>query len=165
MNRIYIVCIDDEPEILESLQRDLAPFEDVFPTEYASSAEEAQSLIENLLSQGDEVGLIICDHMMPGQLGVDFLIDLNADKQTARIRKTLITGQAGLDATVNAVNKASLKHYLAKPWTKEALAAMVKHQLAEYLLETKHDPLPYYSTLQDKRLLETIRDNSSLNDE
>ena len=165
MNRIYIVCVDDEPEILESLQRDLSPFEDVFPTEFASSAKEARSLIENLQNESDEVGLIICDHLMPEQLGVDFLIDLNADKRTAGIRKTLITGQAGLKATVDAVNKASLKHYLAKPWTREALAAMVKHQLAEYLLETKRDPLPYYAILQDQRLLETIRDNGTLRDE
>ena len=165
MKRIYIVSVDDEPEILESLQRDLSVFEDVFPTEYASSSEEARALIEDLQNQGDEVGLIICDHMMPGQLGVDFLIELNKKKRTAGIRKTLITGQAGLDATINAVNKASLKHYLPKPWTKEALLAMVRHQLVEYILETERDPLPYYATLQDKRLLESIQDHGSLSDE
>ena len=164
MNRIYILCIDDEPEILEALQRDLSDFEDRFPTEFASSAAEAKSLIESIHEKGDCVGLAICDHMMPGQLGVDFLIELNADPKTAPIRKTLITGQAGLDATIEAVNQAALKHYLAKPWKRDELLEMVRAELAEFILRSSIEPLPYYALLKDERLLTAACDRGEIMD-
>ena len=44
-----------------------------------------------------------------------------------------MTGQAGLEDTVRAVNEANLDHYIAKPWDAEALQAIVREQLTEYV--------------------------------
>ncbi len=49
---------------------------------------------------------------------MDFLVELNGDPATRPIRKVLITGQAGLEDTIRAVNEADLDHYIAKPWTR-----------------------------------------------
>ncbi len=155
-SKIYILCVDDEASVLEAVERDLASIEDTFPLESASDTKEAREVIDRIFSQGNKLGLILCDHVMPGQNGVDFLIELNQDHETSGIRKVLLTGQAGLEATIDAINHAGLKHYVAKPWKAAELDAIVRTQLTEYILENCIDPTPYMKELDAVRLSEAI---------
>lgn len=163
-NRIYILCVDDEASVLEAVERDLAPIEDTFPLESASNTQEAREVISRILEEGNKLGLILCDHVMPGQYGVDFLIELNRKPETAKTRKVLLTGQAGLEATIDAVNKANLNHYIAKPWKAADLEQTVRTQLTEYILENGEDPTPYMKELDPLRLSEAIYRKGLLGD-
>ncbi len=156
MNEIMILCIEDEPEVRETLIRDLAPFRDAFRIEGAEDAEDARAILREADARGDAVGLILCDHLLPGRRGVDFLIDLKKEQPALKTRLVLITGQAGLDDTIRAINEAGLHHYIAKPWKPDALHAVVKQQLTEYVLATEENPLPYVALLDGPRLLEAI---------
>ncbi len=156
MNRIVILCVEDEAEVREAILRDLTPFKTVMRIEAAESAEDAKAVLQECATDKDPVGLILCDHLMPGESGVDFLIALQHDKLHAETRKVLITGQAGLEDTVRAVNDAKLHHYIAKPWTAEILQSVVRNQLTEYVIATQENLLPYVGVLDGTRLLETI---------
>ncbi|MDG2932760.1 response regulator, partial [Vibrio parahaemolyticus] len=108
MTKYLILCVDDEREVLDSVLQDLAPFEENFVVEGAESVTEARQVIEEMAEEEVQLALILCDHIMPEQTGISFLIELSQNGDTKAARKVLLTGQAGLEDTVEAVNNASL---------------------------------------------------------
>ena len=164
MTTIYILCVEDEPEVLDVIVRDLSELEDFFPIEMAVSAEEARTIIKEIEARGDKLGIAICDHVMPGDKGVDLLIEMQKESFTVATRKILLTGQAGLEATVEAVNNARLNRYIAKPWDPENLVSVVKDELTSFVIEQEKDLLPYMSVLDATRLQETIRTKGNISD-
>ncbi|MBU0719499.1 MAG: response regulator [Planctomycetes bacterium] len=160
MSKLVILCVEDEVEVRNALARDIEPFAQVCRIEEAEDSEDAREAVAQLLGAGEELALVLCDHMLPGESGVSFLVSLNTDDRTRTARKVLVTGQAGLEDTVRAVNEASLDHYIAKPWAKEALQNVVRTQLTNYVIEHADDLLPFVSTLDGSRLLEAMKERS-----
>ncbi|WP_421352802.1 response regulator [Aeromonas sp. 604443] len=79
---------------------------------------------------------------------------------TRASRKLLLTGQAGLEATVEAVNRGGLHYYLAKPWKLETLQEAVREQLTDYLLaEDGENAFHYAPLLNQARLFAAIHDH------
>lgn len=159
MSEIAILVVEDEPEVRDAVARDLAPFAGRFRIEFAEDVPDAREVLAELAAAGVEVGLVLCDHLLPGTLGTDFLIELESREATRGARKVLLTGQAGLEDTVRAINEAGLDYYIAKPWTPEGLHRAVRRQLAEFVLAGGHDPLAYVAVLDDPRLLEAAADH------
>lgn len=162
---IYILCIEDEQEVLDAVVRDLEQLEEQFPVETAASAEEARNIVEKLLDHGKRIGLILCDHILPGDNGVELLIEMHKDERTHSARKVLLTGQAGLEDTVKALNQARLHHYIAKPWSKEDLIEVSVELLTDYVIEQEEEILPYMQTLDANKISESIRTRHSVSDE
>jgi two-component system chemotaxis response regulator CheY len=154
---LTLLCVDDEPVVLEAVVRDLAPFEDAFRIETALSASDARARLDTLPGGGANLALILCDHLMPGITGTDFLISLNADATTRPARKLLLTAQAGHDDTIRALNQGGLDYYIGKPWEPAALRQIIKDQLTTYVINRQLDPLPYLSILDTARLAEVLR--------
>lgn len=156
MKRIVILCVEDETEVREAVLRDLSPFKPLMRIEAAEDVEDALAVLREVDIDQESVGLVLCDHMLPGKRGVDFLIDLQKDPRYAATRKVLITGQAGLEDTVRAVNEANLNHYIAKPWKVAELHAVVRKELTEFVLATEENLIPYIAVLDSQRLLDKI---------
>jgi two-component system chemotaxis response regulator CheY len=157
MNRVVILVLEDEPEVRAAVLGDLRPFEGRFRIEAAADAEEAEEVVAECIDDGDDLGLVLCDHLLPGMRGTDFLVRLNHRPETEAARKVLLTGQAGHDDTIRAVNEADLDHYLAKPWDPAELQAVVRAQLTDFVVERGGELLEYVSVLEGDRLLEAIR--------
>lgn len=155
---ITILCVDDEPDVLDVAVRELAPLEDIFPIETAANAAEARECMERLHRDGSGLGVIFCDHIMPGEAGVDLLVYMAGHERWKSTRKVLLTGQAGLDATVKAVNQAELAHYVAKPWDKDELLHVARRQLTLYIADRRIDPLPYLQHLDPEHVASLLRD-------
>ena len=124
MEKINIICIDDQQEVLDSVMRDLRPLTPLIRLEEASGVEDCLSLIEQIDADGDLVGLVISDQVMPGASGTDLLAKVAADKRFAKTRKVLLTGQATHADTINAINEGHIDNYIEKPWQPEKLLAM-----------------------------------------
>jgi len=159
-HQIYILVIEDEHEVMDALIKDLEDFEQTFPIESANNTKEANLVVNQICDSGDEIGLILCDHVLPGENGVDFLIGLESRKEFHNTRKVLVTGQAGLEDTINAINMANLNHYIPKPWTKESFQEVVVKQLTDFIIEKKYNPLEFMAVLDSVRLAESMRSNS-----
>ncbi|MCF3651492.1 response regulator [Synoicihabitans lomoniglobus] len=164
MNQIYIMCIDDEPDVLEAVERDLSTLEHLFPLETASSAAEARTVLQRIADAGDEVGAVFCDHVMPAETGVELMRWISQQEPWKLTKKALLTGQAGLEATINAVNQGGLDYYVAKPWTKESLIEVAKRLLTDYIIETGKDPMRYITSLDTVRLVEAVRSKGIMSD-
>lgn len=157
MEKIYILLVEDQREVLQAVAKDLSDFEDVFLIEECESAAEAKSIMETTYRSGDYVALIIADHVMPEKSGVDFLIDVNKDDRFAETRKILLTGLATHQDTIRAINSAAIDHYLEKPWKSSVLKEAVKKTLTEFILAKGIDYLPYLKHLDRTVLFETLR--------
>ena len=164
MNRIYILCVDDEAEGLEAIERDLRSFDDHFPVETAQSAKEARQWCRELEAQGDRVGLVLTDHLMPEETGVDLLVSLDQIPTAAQARKVLLTGQAGQEDTIQALNQGGLHYYIAKPWSGEALQEVVRDQLTSFVLDATDDPMAYMAILDGAKIAEALHRKGGLSD-
>ena len=137
--REHIVCVDDEEGILDALRQQLTRFEDRWEIDLARSAQEAIELLDELDHEGEPVAMVIVDQIMPGMKGVE-LLELVHARQPGCV-KILLTGQAGLDSVVKAVNRASLDRYIAKPWDEQDLRMTVSTLLDNYRLARENRQL------------------------
>ncbi|KLV11457.1 MULTISPECIES: response regulator [Photobacterium] len=158
MNKYLILCVDDEREVLDSVLHDLSDLEDHFVLEAAESVDEAKEVIAESIADHIPLALILCDHIMPGETGIDFLIELTHQEENNDARKVLLTGQAGLEETVQAVNNASLDYYIAKPWNGDALKQVVIDQLTTYVIEHEKDLMPWIQVLDTQRVMQALSD-------
>lgn len=131
MNHLAIICVDDEVVVLESLKEQLKrKLGKTYTIEVAENAEEALELLEELQEDEVEVALVISDQIMPGMKGDEFLVHVH--RHNPNILKILLTGQANAEAIGNAVNRANLYRYIAKPWEETDLSLTVKEALRCY---------------------------------
>ncbi len=156
MGQLWVLVIEDEAEVRDALVRDLDGFAPAVRVDAASDVDDAWAAVGEADAAGDRLGLVLADHRLPGRTGVDFLVELDADPRHAAARKVLVTGQAGLDDTVRAVNDAGLDHYVAKPWDGEALCQVVRDQLTDFVLAEFDDVLPFVAVLDGPRLLGSL---------
>ncbi len=127
-NKHYILCVDDDQSVLNQLATQLEEaFGDLCLVESAESAEEALSLLEDISAEGGRILLVITDQVMPGMKGDRFLELVNT--RYPDTHKILLTGYAGLESAMYAINYANLDKYLEKPWDKEEFLAIVQHLL------------------------------------
>ncbi len=144
MGKGFIICVDDEVSVLETLTEQLrARFGDTHEIESASSAEEALQLIDEILASQEIVELIITDQVMPGLKGDEFLKEVHRKLPDAI--KIMLTGQAGLDSAIKAINQGGLSRYYEKPWDIEAFAEDIR-----ILLERFH------ANLENQRLIASL---------
>ena len=128
-----ILCVDDDQPVLNQLSAQLTRrFGAGHSVECAESAEEALGLIEEIVAAGGEVQLVICDQVMPGMKGDRFLETVH--RRWPQTMKVLLTGQAGLESAVYAINNAGLHRYVEKPWESEDLGLAVQNLLDHHRL-------------------------------
>ncbi len=159
-----IICVEDEPEVLDAVLRDLSGFESHFHIEGFSSADAVRDFLTASSAGTIHPALFICDHMMPGTTGVDFLVEVERFGLADGAKKMLLTGQAGLQDTVKAVNLGHLDFYLAKPWTREILVESVKGLLTAFIRDNGINPLPYLTVLNAEALTDSLRSDRRLTD-
>ncbi|MGB5445158.1 MAG: response regulator [Psychromonas sp.] len=147
MDKINIICVDDEREVLESVSRDLEYFSDMFNIEECESAFECLELLEEFDAQQEYVALIISDHIMPEKSGVELLTEVAQDDRFLGTKKLLLTGLATQADTIRAINNAKLDNFLEKVWDPQELLQMVKELITEFIIEKGIDYEPYLEKL------------------
>jgi len=157
MEKINIICVDDEREVLESVSRDLDYFSDIFNIEECESAFECLQLLEELDAQQEYVALIISDHIMPEKSGVELLTEVAKDNRFIGTKKLLLTGLATQADTIQAINNAKLDNFLEKVWDPKELLQMVKELITEYIVEKGIDYEDYIEKLDAPTLYRLLQ--------
>jgi diguanylate cyclase (GGDEF)-like protein len=138
--REHIICVDDEEGILTALRQQLgARFGRECEIAVAQSAKDALELVDELERDGEALAVVIADQIMPGMKGVDFLEEIH--RRSPETTKVLLTGQAGLDAVVAAINRAGLNRYIPKPWEEPDLRLTVESLLKTFRLHRENEHL------------------------
>lgn len=117
-----VVCVDDEPAILNALHRSLGsePYRLMMTTD----PREALGWVEHMA-----VALIICDERMPGMNGTELVKAIH--DRSPQTRRLILTGYADLDAARRAINEGRIHRLLDKPWDEDQLRGTVRLLLYE----------------------------------
>jgi diguanylate cyclase (GGDEF)-like protein len=136
----YILCVDDEEGILTALRQQLgARFGTECHIAVAQSGKDALELIDDLQRDGEALAVVIADQIMPGMKGVELLEEVH--RRSPETTKVLLTGQAGLDAVIAAINRAGLNRYISKPWDEPDLRLTIENLLRTFRLRRENDAL------------------------
>jgi thioredoxin reductase (NADPH) len=115
MSKPVIMTVDDEPEVLNAIERDLRRR---FAAEYrivkAGSGAQALDAVRQLKQRHAPVALFLVDARMPNMSGTEFLVQARQAYPDAR--KVLLTAYADTNVAIAGINQVQLDHYLMKPW-------------------------------------------------
>ncbi|HIF9074712.1 response regulator [Photobacterium damselae] len=157
MEKLNIICVDDQREVLSAVLKDLAPLNDFFNVEDCESADEALELLDDLDAEGEFIALVISDHVMPGKTGVELLTEISQDARFVHTKKVLLTGQATHQDTIEAINLARIESYFEKPWKAEQLLTSARTLITEYIFDMGLDYQPWNEILDNSVVYRRLR--------
>lgn len=115
MNKPVILVVDDDPEVLQAIARDLRrQYAQNFRIIRADSGATALDVAQQLKLRNDTVALFLIDQRMPQMTGVELLEQ--AVPLFPEAKRVLLTAYADTEAAIKAINIAHLDYYLLKPW-------------------------------------------------
>ncbi len=117
----HILFVDDEPNVLQGLQRQLHSLRREWQMEFAESGQRALELMAK-----QPVDVIVSDMKMPGMDGGELLTEVMKHyPQTVRL---VLSGQADREAVLQLVGPAH--QYLSKPCNPEELRAAINRAMS-----------------------------------
>jgi thioredoxin reductase (NADPH) len=115
MAKPVLLTIDDDPEVLKAVERDLRrQYSQNYRVLSANSGQAALDLLEKLRQRGETVALFLVDYRMPQMSGIEFLAQAMTALPDAK--RVLLTAYSDTEAAIRAINEIKLDHYLLKPW-------------------------------------------------
>lgn len=115
MAKPVIMTVDDDPEVLRAIARDLQKeYGDNFRVIRAESGATALEALEQVKLRNQTVALFLVDQRMPQMSGVEFLEQ--ALELYPNTKRALLTAYADTDAAIRAINTTKIDYYLMKPW-------------------------------------------------
>ncbi|RSK48077.1 FAD-dependent oxidoreductase [Hymenobacter rigui] len=115
MKKPVLLCIDDDPQVLSAIDRDLRQeFRRDYRVLRAGSGTEALSIVQELHDRDEPLALVLADQRMPDLEGVEVLT--RTRELFPEAKRVLLTAYADTEAAIRAINSARLDHYLMKPW-------------------------------------------------
>lgn len=110
-----IFVIDDDPQVLRAITRDLrTQFRQHYRILSTTSVQEALDSLLDLKNKGETIAVFISDQRMPEMEGVEFL--QKAREFFPDAKRVLLTAYSDTDAAIKAINNVQLDYYLMKPW-------------------------------------------------
>src|ERR1700756_2203982 len=115
MAKPILLTVDDDPDVLRAIERDLRT---QYGAEYrvisSDSPMGALDLLKGLKVRNDGVALLLADQRMPLMDGVGFL---QAARQVfPNAKRALLTAYADTNAAISAINQANIDYFFMKPW-------------------------------------------------
>lgn len=125
MERAKVLCVDDEPRVLDGLSLHLN-------RSYSVSVAPSGTRALELVREQGPFSVVISDMRMPGMDGATFLSRMREDwPDTVRV---LLTGHAELDAAIAAINEGQVFRFLIKPCPPDVLRNVVATAVEQYRL-------------------------------
>ena len=127
-----ILCVDDDPNILQAYQRALRKRLNIEP---ALGGEEALAAV---VDHGP-YAVVVADMRMPGMNGVQLLAKVKEiAPDTVRM---MLTGNADQQTALEAVNEGQIFRFMTKPYSPEDFAKALEAGIAQYRLITAEHEL------------------------
>lgn len=120
-----VLLVDDEPQARKWFAR---VYGDEFVVLQAADARAALDLLE---LRAPEVAVLLSDHRMPGEDGVQLLTQVR--ERHPHIVRLLVTAYADKDMALAAVNQGQVQRILEKPLDEALMRAALRDALAESL--------------------------------
>jgi CheY-like chemotaxis protein len=123
----HVLCVDDEPQVLESLKLNLRR---LYTVSTAAGGAEALALLD----EARDVAVIVSDMRMPSMNGAAFLAQ--ARHKAPDAVRLLLTGQSDIESAISAVNDGQVFRFLSKPCAPTVLLDAVASAVTQHRLIT-----------------------------
>jgi thioredoxin reductase (NADPH) len=133
-----IFLIDDDPQVLRALARDVhQKYKKEYQILSTEDPQEALESLKELKRTGEEVALFISDQRMPRITGVELLE--RSKEFYPEAKRVLLTAYSDIDTAIRAINETDLDYYLIKPWDppEEKLFPVMEDLLDDWLSSYK----------------------------
>jgi thioredoxin reductase (NADPH) len=115
MPKPILLTVDDDPDVLRAIERDLrSQYGGEYRVISSDTPEGALDLLKGLKVRNDGVALLLADQRMPHMDGVAFLQEARQIYPGAK--RALLTAYADTSAAISAINQANLDYFFMKPW-------------------------------------------------
>ncbi len=141
--RHTILVVDDEPDVVKSVQDLLQSVQDLLRLDYKVLGTTRASDALVILNR-EIVDVVMTDQRMPEMSGVEFLS--KAREQHPDAIRLLFTGYADIRAVIDAINQGNVYRYITKPWDPDELQTVIREACE------RHDLLA-----ERQRLLDELR--------
>ncbi|MFX0172665.1 MAG: PAS domain S-box protein [Candidatus Hodarchaeota archaeon] len=153
-SRIFILCIDDEPDFLELTKIFLEKEDDRIRVDTSTSVKEALELLER-----KNYEVIVCDYQMPVIDGIEFLESLrNKNDLTPFI---ILTGKSREEVAIKALN-LGVNRYLQKGGDPKALYGVLAQTIIQEVNHKRAERLLYESEKKYRSLAERATDGIAI---
>ncbi|RMG93487.1 MAG: response regulator [Deltaproteobacteria bacterium] len=125
--RPKVLCLDDEPAVVEGITRTLRKLYDVTG---CTKGTEALAVLE----ADPGFAVVLSDMRMPEMNGAEFLA--KARELAPDATRMLLTGQTDLDAAIAAINEGQIFRFLTKPCPPPTLRGAMAAAVAQHRLVT-----------------------------
>jgi len=122
-----LLCVDDEPYILKSLQRSFR--NDGYELLFAGSGAEALAIFE----QVTPIQVVLSDFKMPGMNGLDLIRLVKAVRP--RALGIILTGYADVRQCAAALEEKKIFALVHKPWDRTLLRRAVARAMEQYEID------------------------------
>jgi two-component system probable response regulator PhcQ len=132
-NGYAILYVDDEEQALKYFRKE---FKYEYPILTAPGAAQALAILEK---EHSRVGVLLTDHRMSGQTGVELLT--RARQSCPNIIRILVTAYSDMASAVEAVNSGAVYKYLTKPVDPVYLGQVLREAMDMFLERKRKDAL------------------------
>lgn len=137
----HILCVDDDRDFLKSLEFFLPDqINSTMSPKYwyrflfIDNPAEALAILRELSSDRETIAMVISDQKMPQMKGTEFLEETK--KISPESIRVLLTGHAGLESAITAINNHLLDKYLTKPIEDEHdFTLSIQHLLQRFQMQ------------------------------
>lgn len=121
-----VVCVDDDPYILQMLGFQLSKIIDHKCTllEYFTDPNEALSGISDLVQERIDIIFIIVDYQMPKMTGAQLIRSIK--QKYPDLNCVMLSGQANQISVDELISENLLSTFISKPWDEEVLINAIR---------------------------------------
>ena len=120
-----VLCVDDQPEIIELLKRQLRDTYDCIGTNSGAAA-------LRLLDEQGPFAAVVADYSMPNMDGITLLAEIR--KRAPDTVPIMLTAFDDLDVAIAALHHGNIFRFLRKPWDVDELIRAISDAFDQYQL-------------------------------
>ena len=119
--RYAVVCVDDDPYILQMLGFQLSKIMDQSFTliEYFTDPDQAIENIDLLIDEQIDIMFVMVDYQMPTMTGAELIRKLKHKHHN--LKCVMLSGQANKSSVDALKNENLLEEFIEKPWDEDEL--------------------------------------------
>ena len=121
-----VICVDDDPYILQMLGFQLSKIMDQKCTliEYFTDPKDALENIDMLVNEHIDIIFVIVDYQMPKMTGAELIRAIK--EKYSSLNCVMLSGQANTTSVDSLKQEKLLDNFIAKPWDEEELFKLIR---------------------------------------
>ncbi len=157
MDKLHVVCVNENAEIAFKLLHDLAPLSEWLTLSQCHSADEALEKVDNIDRQGDFLALLISGLTQCSNHSMQLLDEIAEDSRFRHTKRVLISSNTSKQVLINAINVSHISRFYEPTYEAGVLLQQARILLTKYIFAKGLDYEEYQAYLDSETILKRMR--------